>query len=43
MYFFVFYLIGTNIVYSKRKFDFCFGFWAEGSGVNAQNSKLLNN
>lgn len=41
MYFFVFYFIGTNFVYSKRKFDFCFGFWAEGSGVNAQNSKLL--
>lgn len=39
--FFVFHLIGTNSAYFKRKFDFFFGFWAEGLGVNAQNSKLL--
>jgi len=29
---------------SKKEFEFCFfcfGFWAEGLGVNAQNPKLL--
>ncbi len=39
--FFISIFIGLNFVLLLRKFDFCFGFWAEGSGVNAQNPKLL--
>lgn len=31
----------TIFLFNNHKFVFCFGFWAEGLGVNAQNPKLL--
>ncbi|KKS42321.1 hypothetical protein A3H03_01135 [Candidatus Kuenenbacteria bacterium RIFCSPLOWO2_12_FULL_42_13] len=39
--FFISIFIGLNFVLLLRKFDFCFGFWAEGLGVNAPKPRLL--
>ena len=39
--YFSFNFILTGFLFNNHKFVFCFGFWAEGLGVNAQNPKLL--
>ena len=39
--YFSFNFILTGFLSNNHKFVFCFGFWAEGLGVNAQNPKLL--
>ena len=39
--YFSFNFILTGFLFNNYKFVFCFGFWAEGLGVNAQNPKLL--
>jgi hypothetical protein len=39
--YFSFNFILTDFSYNNYKFVFCFGFWAEGLEVNAQNPKLL--
>jgi len=39
--YFSFNFILTGFLFNNHKIVFCFGFWAEGLGVNAQNPKLL--